>query len=679
MKFFKRSLVALGLAATLPTVVFASLGVFYLLRIERERVESATLARAEHTMALIESRTQRDLAVLDTLSGTKSIQAGNWSAFQTRAEGILASNPDWASIVIFDAPQMQQVFPGPAAPAAPVHLESIAQVAASGTEAVGQLERGDPAVVWIYSPVREGNGARYVLAAAIRTDVFQAILTAMAPSHSRAALVDQRGKFIARSRAYETRVGTPAARFVRKALRQARNGVYPGETHRGAKNYTAFHASERIPWSTHIAVPASAIDSPTAWSIAVAALAGLGAALLAGVLVVLVLRDMAERRRADEALRQSQKMEAVGQLTGGIAHDFNNLLTAIIGNLDMIHSRAAGNERLRRSAANALEAARRGAKLAAQLLAFSRTQRMAVRRIDLRQLLNGMSGLLTQSVGPSIRVQVSIDEDAALIVSDANQLELALLNLAVNARDAMNGSGTLTITAKCAATIDRSLPPGDYVDLEVRDTGTGMSDEVRARAIEPFFTTKPTGQGTGLGLSQVYAVVRESGGALSIESGPRGGTIVRLTLRRAVDARDPPMTRPGAGISKPLPATGTESKISVLIVDDDRLVRRFMTESLKAQGYRVVDASDGQSAIERLQESVFDLLLVDFAMPGMNGAELARLAREMQAALRILIVSGYADSTALQAAVGDAPQLRKPFDTVELQAAVKELFEQQQA
>ncbi len=676
MKFFKRSLVALGLAATLPTVVFASLGVFYLLRIERERVESATLARAAHTMALIESRTQRDLAVLDTLSGTNSIQAGNWPAFQARAEGILASNPDWKAIVIFDASQMQQVFPGPPAPAAPVHLEPITQVVGTATEAVGQLERGDPDIVWIYSPVREGDGARYVLAAAVRTDVFKAILTAMAPSHSRAALVDQRGSFIARSRAYETRVGTPAVRFVRKALRQARNGLYPGETRGGTKNYTAFHASERIPWSTHIAVPASAIDSPTAWSIAVAALAGLGAMLLASVLVVLVLRDMAERRRADEALRQSQKMEAVGQLTGGIAHDFNNLLTAIIGNLDMIHSRAGGDERLRRSAANALEAARRGAKLAAQLLAFSRTQRMAVRRIDLRQLLNGMSGLLTQSVGPSIRVEVAIDEDAASIVSDANQLELALLNLAVNARDAMNGSGTLTITAKRATKVDRSLPPGDYVDLEVCDTGTGMSDEVRARAIEPFFTTKPTGQGTGLGLSQVYAVARESGGALSIENGPRGGTVVRLTLRRAVETTAPPMTRPSTGISKPLPASGTESRTSVLVVDDDRLVRRFMAESLKAQGYQVVDVPDGQSAIERLQESAFDLLIADFAMPGMNGAELARMAREMQPDLRILIVSGYADSNALQAAVGNAPQLRKPFDTAELQAAVKALLEE---
>src|SRR5512138_3318588 len=663
MRFFRRSLVALGVAATLPTVVFAALGVFYLLQIERERIQNAALSSAEHLMALADTRFERDLAVLGVLSSSRSVQRGDWPAFRARVKDAAASNPEWLSILVFDTAQMLQVFPGAAAPISARHLDAINEVVRSKAEAVGQSERAEQPTVWIYAPVRVDDGIPYVLAAAVGTDVFQDILVDAAPPGSTAAIVDADGNFIARTLSYEERVGTPATRFVREAIASGPHGIYRGETYEGLKNFTAFHTSVRTRWSTHIAVPSSLLDTPATWSFAVAALAGLGAVLLAGVLVVLVLRDMAERRRAEEALRQSQKMEAVGQLTGGIAHDFNNLLTAIIGNLDMIHSRAAGNERLQRSAANALEAARRGAKLAAQLLAFSRTQRMAVRRIDLRQLLNGMSGLLTQSVGPSIRVEVAIDEDAASIVSDANQLELALLNLAVNARDAMNGSGTLTITAKRATKVDRSLPPGDYVDLEVCDTGTGMSDEVRARAIEPFFTAKPTGQGTGLGLSQVYAVARESGGALSIENGPRGGTVVRLTLRRAVETTAPPMTRPSTGISKPLPASGTESRTSVLVVDDDRLVRRFMAESLKAQGYQVVDVPDGQSAIERLQESAFDLLIADFAMPGMNGAELARMAREMQPDLRILIVSGYADSNALQAAVGNAPQLRKPFDT----------------
>jgi CheY-like chemotaxis protein len=383
---------------------------------------------------------------------------------------------------------------------------------------------------------------------------------------------------------------------------------------------------------------------------------------------------MAERRKADEALRQSQKMEAVGQLTGGIAHDFNNLLTAIIGNLDMIQTRAAGNERLQRMANNALEAARRGAKLASQLLAFSRTQRLVVRRIDLQQLLNGMSGLLTQSVGPSIQVVVDLHPDARFVVTDGNQLELALLNLAVNSRDAMNGAGTLRITAKRAARVDRSLPSGEYVDICVTDTGSGMSEDVLARAAEPFYTTKPTGQGTGLGLSQVYGVVRESGGALNISSELGKGTTVCMTLRHGSEEFDAPTTRPAARMDDPAHASVAGSSVRVLVVDDDRLVRRFMAESLKGMGHDVTDTSDGATALELMDRHRFDLLLVDYAMPGMNGAEVARAAKAKQPKLRILVVSGYADSAALEAAMGSAAQLRKPFDVAELRAAVLEVL-----
>ena len=229
---------------------------------------------------------------------------------------------------------------------------------------------------------------------------------------------------------------------------EERSGLYSGTTYEGLKNYTAYNVSSMSGWSTHLAVASASIDTPTRWSFVAAGIAALGGLVLGGFLVVLVVRDMAERRRADDMLRQSQKMEAIGQLTGGIAHDFNNLLTAIIGNLDMMRTRVAGNERLQRMADNALEAARKGAKLASQLLAFSRSQRLNVRSVDLAHLLNGMSGLLSQSVGPGVRVDLRIDEDARYAVSDANQLELALLNLAVNARDAMPTGGTLTIIGR---------------------------------------------------------------------------------------------------------------------------------------------------------------------------------------------------------------------------------------
>jgi CheY-like chemotaxis protein/two-component sensor histidine kinase len=365
-------------------------------------------------------------------------------------------------------------------------------------------------------------------------------------------------------------------------------------------------------------------------------------------------------------------MEAVGQLTGGIAHDFNNLLTAIIGNLDMIRTRVAGSERLERLSSNALEAARRAAKLAAQLLAFSRSQRMSVGTVDLQRLLNGMSGLLTQSVGPAIEVRVHVDPDARFVVSDANQLELALLNLSVNARDAMPSGGVLTIETRRASDLDRHLPKVDHVDLRVTDTGAGMSEDVRARAVEPFFTTKPVGQGTGLGLSQVYGVVRESGGALSIESDVGRGTTVCLTLRRSTGTDAPADDVQSTASRAPAPRQDEETR--VLIVDDDRLVRRFMTESLRSLRYQVLDAESGAEALEILETTRVDLLLVDFAMPGMNGAEVARAAQEKQPGLQVLVVSGYADSAVVEAALGSARQLRKPFDLAELGAAVADVL-----
>jgi len=683
MRFFRRSLVALGIAATLPTVVFAALGVFYLLRIERDRIENATLERTATVMALVDSRVQRDLAVLHVLTLSGALDVGNWPSVSQRMRDVLHDNEFWATTLLIDPHTVQEVLQAPNAPDAPrplraVHVEPVRAALTTGRAQVGLVERGDPPVVWLYAPVVRGSQVIYVMAAAIRTDAFQELLLGSAAESATAAVVDRTGNFIARSIAYRDRVGTPAAKSVRDAMQTGMRGFYRGETLEGSKNYSAFHTSDRTLWSTHIAVASSAIDTPTTWSFAVAALAGLGSALLAGVLIVIVLRDMAERRLAEETLRQSQKMEAVGQLTGGIAHDFNDLLTAIIGNLDMIQTRA-DNDKLRRLASNALEAARRGAKLAAQLLAFSRTQRMTVRRIDLRQLLNGMSGLLTQSVGPSVRVQIDIDPDANLVVSDANQLELALLNIAVNARDAMAGSGTLTITAKRAERVDRSLPPGEYVDICISDTGAGMTEEVRARAVEPFFTTKPLGQGTGLGLSQVYGVVRESGGALSLQSEPGKGTTVRLTLRKANAMSEPTPTRPPAIEQQPPNPSGTEHRTRVLVVDDDRLVRSFMRDSLRNLGYNVMEASDGPSALSVLDSEKFDLLLVDFAMPGMNGAEVARQARAKQPDIRILIVSGYADSSAVEAAIGSCSQLRKPFDLAELRAAVKEILEREVA
>ncbi|MBL8264813.1 response regulator [Steroidobacter sp.] len=678
MRFFRRSLIALGVAATLPTVVFVAVGAFYFLRAQRTHVETETLGRSEIATMLVDGRLRRDLAALGVLTSSVDLAKGNLPEFYSRLQRVMGANPAWRTIVLVDAQENQLVFDlrrplGEPSELSAAHAQALQEIREHAAPMAGSVTAAPEALAWVYAPVISSGELRYMLGAGVSPQVFQELLTAVAEPGTTAAVVDRQGTFVARTLSFETRVGTPATQFVRDAIRDADRGFYRGTTYEGLKNFTAFHTSPWSQWSAHLAVASTMVDVPTTWSFVAAALAGLGALLLGGTLILLVLRDMAERRRAEETLRQSQKMEAVGQLTGGIAHDFNNLLTAVIGNLDMIRTRVQDNERLRRMADNALEASRRGAKLASQLLAFSRSQRMAVGPVDLLQLFNGINGLLAQSVGPSIDVRMELDPDARLVMSDANQLELALLNLAVNARDAMPAGGKLIISARRANVVDRHLPKGDYVQLCVTDTGVGMTDDVKVRAIEPFFTTKPVGQGTGLGLSQVYAVARESGGSFEIESELSQGTTVRLVLPLAAADAVAPVATPPATLSADVEPS-TAAATSILVVDDDELVRRFMCDSLLSLGYQVRDTQDGADALILLDVQRFDLLLVDFAMPAMNGAEVAKAAQMKQPGLPVLIVSGYADSAAVEAALGTAKQLRKPFNMAELGKAVADIL-----
>ncbi|HKE95667.1 MAG TPA: response regulator [Povalibacter sp.] len=676
MRFFRRSLIALGVAATLPTVVLAAVGVFYFLRTERAQVENVTLGRSATVITLSDSALRGDLRALSLLSASVYFESQDWREFHGRLRRVLAANPHWQTICVFDAVSGEQIFDvqEPLGSPHPMPLpgtETLESVRRATEPVIGGVTAASEPVVHLYVPIQQDGATRFVLVVAVRTQLFQDLLRSQVPGGTVAALIDRYGNFIARTVDYPGRVGKPATRYARDAISLKTQGLYQGTTYEGLKNYTAFQTSDWSGWSAHIAVASTLIDRPTSWSFVVAGAAGLGSLALAAVLLVLVLRDMTERRRADEALRQSQKMEAIGQLTGGIAHDFNNLLTAIIGNLDMIRTRSTGNERLERLAENALDAARRGAKLTSQLLAFSRSQRMQLTTVDLGSLLNGMSSLLSQSVGPAVAVRVAIDRNARFVLSDGNQLELALLNLAVNARDAMPGGGNLTISTHPAIDLDlRHLPRRPYMEIRVADSGVGMSESVRTRAVEPFFTTKQIGHGTGLGLSQVYGVARESGGTLFIESEVGQGTTIRLVLPVAADPAANAYAVQTNIRTPTVPTPAGNPLIAVLVIDDDRQVRRFVSDSLRSFGYQVVDSASGSEGLELLRADRFDLLLVDFAMPGMNGADVARAAQEMQPDLRVLIVSGYADSAAIEAALGATPLLRKPFDVAELGAAV---------
>jgi signal transduction histidine kinase len=367
--------------------------------------------------------------------------------------------------------------------------------------------------------------------------------------------------------------------------------------------------------------------------------------------------EIAQRLKAESALVQAEKMQAIGQLTGGLAHDFNNLLTAIVGSLDLIRQRS-GDPRVIRLADNALKAAERGSKLTSQLLAFSRTQKLVTAAVDVNVLIGGMHDLLDQSLGAGVIVRTELANGLPLATTDATQLELAILNLAINARDAMPEGGTITIsTGTSGASANNIL-------ISVSDTGVGMSPEIISRAFDPFYTTKPVGKGTGLGLSQVYGIVRQSGGDVAIESAVGKGTKVTLRLPIAVS-----LAASDGAVEVASPRSAKREKL--LVVDDDADVREVVSGVLAELGYELHEASRGENALAMLPDLSPDLLIIDFAMPGLNGADVVMAAREHNAALKVLFMSGFADSNALIAAVGSAALLRKPFRPGELAAAVQ--------
>jgi signal transduction histidine kinase len=379
-----------------------------------------------------------------------------------------------------------------------------------------------------------------------------------------------------------------------------------------------------------------------------------------------------QRQRAEAALVQAQKLEAVGQLTGGIAHDFNNLLQAIAGSLELILSKPGDENRVSRWSMNALRAVDSGKSLTSRLLAFSRVQQLALMPTPLMPLIDGMSDLIQRSIGPMIRLEIASESPGASAVADRTQLELAILNLAINARDAMPEGGSLRIaTAARSGKVHTDLPEGDYLEIAVGDTGSGMSPEVMHRALEPFFTTKGVGKGTGLGLSMVFGVVTQSGGAIAIDSTPGEGTVVRLFLRRAPSAAAANES-PGDNAELRMPEFGGRT---ILVIDDDERVREVMADALCDTGARIVTAPNGEAGLALLDPEKPDLVVVDFAMPGINGAEVARRARQRDASLPVLIVSGFAESATLTEITGpDVNLLRKPFRNSELLQAAARLL-----
>ena len=396
-----------------------------------------------------------------------------------------------------------------------------------------------------------------------------------------------------------------------------------------------------------------------------------------------VAAEMARRGALEEQLRQSQKMEAVGQLTGGLAHDFNNMLAIVIGSLDMAQRRMArGVADIARQIDAALEGAQRAATLTQRLLAFSRQQPLLPTIVDANGLVNGMADLLRRTLGEAVRLETIQGGGLWRIAIDGGQLEQAIVNLAVNARDAMSGDGHLTIETFNAALDDAysekhlDVPPGQYVVIAVSDNGVGMSPEVAARAFDPFFTTKPVGAGTGLGLSQVFGFVKQSGGHVKIYSEADHGTTVKIYLPRyRGEATPQAVETPQEKAAMP---RGTAEEL-VLVVEDDERVRRMSVEALRELGYTVLHANGGAEALALLaRHDGIRLLFTDIVMPGMNGRELATIAQSRQRDINVLYTTGYTRNAVIHDGKLDADVnfLSKPFTVSQLAFKVRKALDQ---
>ena len=381
-----------------------------------------------------------------------------------------------------------------------------------------------------------------------------------------------------------------------------------------------------------------------------------------------LLASIAERERAQEQVRHLQKLESIGQLTGGVAHDFNNLLTAVLGNLELLRKRVPANPSIDRLIEGAMQGAHRGAALTQRLLAFARRQALEPRPVDLGELVRGMHDLLRRSIGPRVHMELELPSGMPAALADANQIELALLNLAVNGRDAMPDGGTLTIALECAVIGEaQDLAPGRYVRLLVSDTGSGMDGETLQRAIEPFFSTKEVGKGTGLGLSMIHGLALQLKGALRLFSEPGRGTRAELWLPVANGHAAHPSSEPAAA-EQPAKRRGV-----LLFVDDDFLISLSTASLLEDLGHTVIKVLSGPDALEVLRDGkAVDVMITDYAMPGMTGLQLAEEARRLRPGLPILLATGYADLPADTTL--DLPRLSKPYQQRQLAEQVAHLL-----
>jgi len=671
----RRPIILIITAGLLPIIALGGAFGFATLRAEHGAVRTGTGAMARFSAALAATKLGDGMRSVDMVAQSPAFD-GRFDAerFRILAQRLRRGDSAWQTLSVADLSGRRLVdIPEPVGgilKGQVIDRQSLDEAVATGRPIVGNVVAGPRGryAFAVRAPVIRNGRVLYVLSAVIPAEAVRPLLLyQQLPAGWRAAIVDRAGNLVASSAPNSTGIGKRVSLPGLSSRREGRPAFYNFVRRDGTSAVGTWAAIPGTSWSIHVSAPASAYAGPAQQALALLVAVAIASVLLLLALVRLLLSELRQGRARELAEVQGQRLEALGRITGGVAHDFNNLLTPIIGGLDIVRRRIVGDEKAAAYIDAGLASAERARGLVARLLSFARQQTLSPSDLNVNMLLNELKDLLQTSVGRTCTIAISVDDDLPSVHADRPQLELAILNLAINARDAMDAGGTVRITAEPATDeLAAGLTKGSYVAISVADSGAGMDEATLRQATDPFFTTKPPGQGTGLGLSMVQGFAAQSGGVLHIRSAPGQGTVATIVLPAAAGQADPIHSSSTAAVRE-------KNSGKILLVDDEMLVRQSTAGMLREAGYQVVEADSVGAALAILADDpAFDVVATDYAMPGQTGAELIAALQTRWPALPVLMITGYAEGAK---DVGpEVARLSKPFRLEELIDAISAMI-----
>lgn len=677
----RRTVALLSLAGLLPIVILGSgFGAATLIN-ERSLLAANVEGRVRYSAALIGRELASDKRAAGMIAQSPMFDHGfDGGRFRILAGRLVANEPEWRRIrVSDDVGRTLAEMPAPQSglQTGIIDRTSFDWAIAHQRADIGRVVAGRAGTYAfpVRSPVIRGGKVRYVVTIVVPAKTLELLLLdQQLPAGWHAQIVDGRGAIVASTDDRAAPVGGVAASAALSARKRLVPGLYHVARPNGSLDVAMWAGIEATNWTVHVAAPSHLYSAP--WHralglILVAAIISLGLFL---ALARLLVRDIKEARAREASEIWSQRMEALGRLTGGIAHDFNNLLTPIVGGLDLLRRRCIEDAKSLKYIDAAIQSADRAKTLIGRLLAYSRRQALVPRPTEVSSLINGLTDLLARSTGPDVVMRIDVPPELDPVFADAAQLELAILNLVINARDAMAGEGRIELSARLCSepeARERGLQHGRYVAITVADTGSGMDPETLRKATEPFFTTKPAERGTGLGLSMVHGFAAQSNGALHLSSSPGAGTQATIYLPVLASKADDDARARRSGPSAMAKPNVAPKRGRILLVDDEADVRSVAADSLREAGYDVVEASSMGEALERFSEGPFQMLVTDYLMPGGSGGDLIARIRASLPAFPVILVSGYISS--MDNVPEDVTRLQKPFAIEALEQCVAAL------